>query len=99
MKVVVVGAGVVGLACAFELRRAGADVVVLERGVVGAGASLGNTGWVCPSLTHPLPGPGTVGDGLRAALRLTGPLAVRPSLHPGYLRWLWRIRAHCTRCR
>ena len=97
MKVVVVGAGVVGLACAFELRRGGADVVVLERGTVGGGASLGNTGWVCPSLTHPLPGPGTVGDGLRATLRLTGPLAIRPSLDPGYLRWLWRFRAHCTR--
>ena len=97
MKVAVVGAGVVGLACAFELRRAGAEVVVLERGAAGGGASLGNTGWVCPSLTHPLPGPGTVGEGLRAALRLTGPLAVRPSLDPGYLRWLWRFRAHCTR--
>ena len=97
MKVVVVGAGVVGLACAFELRRGGADVVVLERATVGAGASLGNTGWVCPSLSYPLPGPGTGGEGLRAVLRRTGPLAVRPSLDPGYLRWLWRFRAHCTR--
>lgn len=70
---------------------------MLDRGVAGAGASQGNTGWVCPSLTHPLPGPGTVGEGLRAALRLTGPLAVRPSLDPGYLRWLWRFRASCTR--
>ena len=97
MKVAVVGAGVVGLACAFELRRAGADVVVLERGETGQGASLGNTGWVCPSFSYPLPGPGTVGDGLRAALHQTGPLAVRPGLDPGYLRWLWRFRAHCTR--
>jgi len=97
MKVVVVGGGVVGLACAFELVRAGAEVVVLDRGEVGAGASRGNTGWVCPSLTHPLPGPGTVGEGIRAAFHLTGPLAVRPSLDPGYLRWLWRFRAHCTR--
>ena len=78
-------------------RAGGAEVVVLERGEVGAGASLGNTGWVCPSLSHPLPGPGTVGEGLRAALHRAGPLAVRPSLDPGYLRWLWRFRAHCTR--
>jgi len=97
VKVVVVGAGVVGLACAFELASAGAEVVVLERGTVGSGASFGNTGWVCPSLTHPLPGPGTVGEGLRAAFHLTGPLAVRPGLDPGYLRWLWRFRASCTR--
>lgn len=90
------GGGVVGLACAFELVRGGAEVVVLERGTVGSGASLGNTGWVCPALTHPLPGPGTVGEGLRAAFHLTGPLTIRPSLDPGYLRWLWRFRAHCT---
>jgi len=70
---------------------------VLDRGEIGAGASLGNTGWVCPSLTHPLPGPGTVGEGVRAAYHLTGPLAIRPSLDPGYLRWLWRFRANCTR--
>lgn len=34
--VCVVGAGAAGLACAVTLRRAGADVVVLERGEVGA---------------------------------------------------------------
>jgi D-amino-acid dehydrogenase len=38
-----------------------------------------------------------VGDGLRAALHTSGPLAVRPSLDPSYLRWLWRFRANCTR--
>jgi len=61
---VVVGAGVVGLACAWELRRAGANVVVLERGAVGGGVSRGNTGWVCPSFTYPLPAPGMVREGL-----------------------------------
>jgi D-amino-acid dehydrogenase len=96
VKVVVVGGGVVGCACAFELRRAGADVVVLERGEVGGGASRGNTGWVCPSFSRPLPGPGVVGEGLRATFQRSGPLAVRPSLDPSFLRWLWRFRAHCT---
>jgi sarcosine oxidase subunit beta len=39
MRCVVVGAGVVGLAVARELRRRGAEVVVLDRSGVGAGAS------------------------------------------------------------
>src|SRR3954454_9873243 len=39
MRCVVVGAGVVGLAVARELRKRGAEVVVLDREGVGAGAS------------------------------------------------------------
>src|SRR3954466_13008743 len=39
MRCVVVGAGVVGLAVAGELRKRGAEVVVLDRAGVGAGAS------------------------------------------------------------
>lgn len=97
MRIAVVGGGVVGLACAFELVRRGADVVLLERGRVGGGASAGNTGWVTPSLTSPLPSPDARSNSARAVLRSTGPLAVRTSLDPGYLRWLWRFRRNCTR--
>src|SRR5215831_1382270 len=39
MRCAIVGAGVVGLAIAREVRARGADVVVLERSGVGAGAS------------------------------------------------------------
>ena len=97
MKVAVVGGGVVGMACAYELARGGADVVVLEKNTVGHGASFGNTGWVCPSFTYPLPGPGIVAQGLRAAFSSNGPLAIRPGLDPSYLRWLWAFRRNCTR--
>ena len=97
MKVAVVGGGVVGMACAYELSRGGADVVVLEKGSVGRGASFGNTGWVCPSFTYPLPGPGVLSQGMRAAFSSDGPLAIRPGLDPSYLRWLWAFRRNCTR--
>jgi D-amino-acid dehydrogenase len=97
MRVAVVGGGVVGMACAFELRRAGAEVVVLERDRIGHGTSLGNTGWVCPSFTYPLPAPGIVADGLRAVVSRDGPLAIRPGLDPSYVRWLWAFRRNCNR--
>lgn len=38
-RVVVVGAGIVGTACALDLARAGCEVVVIERAAVGAGTT------------------------------------------------------------
>jgi D-amino-acid dehydrogenase len=97
MRVVVVGGGIVGLCCAYELERLGADVAVLERGRTGSGASRGNTGWVCPSFTYPLPGPGIIREGLRGMLRGGGPLAIRPTLDPTFLRWLLGFRRSASR--
>jgi D-amino-acid dehydrogenase len=97
--VVVVGGGVVGMCCAFELHRGGAEVVVLERGKVGQGVSRGNTGWVCPSFTYPLPAPGIIREGLRGLLRGGGPLVIHPSLDPTFVRWLWQFRRSCSRAR
>ncbi len=98
-RVAVVGAGVVGLACAWELRRRGADVVVLERAGVGGGVSRGNTGWVSPSLTYPLPAPGMVREGLRQLLTGREAFVLRPSLDPAFVRWLWSFRRNCTSAR
>ena len=86
-----------GLCCAYELSRAGAQVIVLERGGVGQGASRGNTGWVCPSFSYPLPAPGIIGEGVRGMLRGGGPLAIRPSLDPTFVRWLLGFRRSATR--
>jgi D-amino-acid dehydrogenase len=99
MQVVVVGAGVVGLACAWELRRLGADVLVLERATVGGGVSRGNTGWVCPSMTYPLPAPGMVREGLRQLVTGGEAFVLRPRLDPTFVRWLWEFRRNCTRFR
>ena len=95
----VVGAGVVGLACAWELQRAGASVVVLERGAVGGGVSRGNTGWVCPSFTYPLPAPGMVREGLRQLVTGGEAFVLRPSLDPAFVRWLWSFRKSCSQAR
>jgi D-amino-acid dehydrogenase len=95
-RVIVVGAGVVGLACAWELRRRGAHVVVLERAAVGGGASRGNTGWVSPSFTYPLPAPGMVREGLRQLVTGGEAFVLRPSLDPGFARWLWSFRRSCS---
>jgi glycine/D-amino acid oxidase-like deaminating enzyme len=50
--VVVIGAGYTGLSCALHLAEAGARVVVLEDGEIGAGASGRNNGQVIPCLSR-----------------------------------------------
>jgi D-amino-acid dehydrogenase len=95
-KVAVIGAGVVGLACAWELARAGAEVVVLDRGDVGAGVSFGNTGWICPSITAPLPGPGMVREGLRQLVTGGDAFVLRPRPDATFVRWLLAFRRSCS---
>jgi D-amino-acid dehydrogenase len=98
-RVAVVGAGVVGLACAWELRRRGAEVVVLERASVGGGVSRGNTGWVSPSFTYPLPSPGMLREGLRQLLVGGDAFVLRPRLDPAFVGWLWSFRRNCSSAR
>ena len=55
--VAVIGGGVVGVACALELAKRGAKVLVLERDRIGHGCSFGNAGWLTPSQCLPLANP------------------------------------------
>ena len=96
MRVAVVGGGVVGLSCAYALRRGGAEVTVYERGRVGEGCSRGNTGWICPGLSAPLPAPGVMGGALRGMLHRDSPLLISPLLGPSFLRWSWGFWRACT---
>lgn len=96
MKVVVVGGGAIGLATAHGLHRAGAEVIVVERGRCGQATSLGNAGWVTPMLSTPLPAPGVLLQGARWLLDPASPLLVRPRLDPAFARWLWRFARNCS---
>jgi D-amino-acid dehydrogenase len=65
-EVVVVGGGAIGVCCALELARRGADVTLLERGEeLASGASSGNAGLLCPSHSAPIANPDSVRNGLR----------------------------------
>ncbi|MDH5149050.1 NAD(P)/FAD-dependent oxidoreductase [Brevibacterium casei] len=96
MKVVVVGGGVVGLSSAYELASRGCEVVLLEADRCGAGASHGNAAKVALAESAPVPGPGVLLQGIRWILRSDSPLAIRPSLAPGYLSFLLRMAMRCN---
>jgi D-amino-acid dehydrogenase len=72
---------------------------VVERGRVGGGVSRGNTGWVSPSFTYPLPAPGMVREGVRQLVTRGEAFVLRPSLDPGWMRWLWSFRRSCSPAR
>jgi D-amino-acid dehydrogenase len=96
MRVVVIGGGVIGLACAYELRKRGADVAVLDARQMGAAASWGNAGWIVPSLSGPVPEPGLTLTALRWLFKPDSPLYIRHRPDPEFVRWMWSFWRHCN---
>lgn len=96
-RVVIVGAGVVGLACAHFLQRGGCAVTVIDQGEVGQGCSHANCGFVCPSHVLPLAGPGALGKTLWTMLQKDSPLRVRPRFDPALWSWLFHFARCCER--
>ncbi|MFI2714692.1 NAD(P)/FAD-dependent oxidoreductase [Micromonospora sp. NPDC018662] len=96
--VLVIGAGMVGLCCAWFLHRAGHTVTVVDRGEVGdpAACSAGNTGFVGTQGSAPLAEPGVPAKGIRWLFSPESPFSVRPRLDGALLAWLWHFRRHCT---
>jgi D-amino-acid dehydrogenase len=94
---IIVGGGVIGLACAHELGRGGERVTLIERGLPGGACSAGNLGWICPVHSDPLPAPGLAAASIRWMLRGDSPLYIRPSALPRLAGWLWRFWRHCNR--
>ena len=94
--VVIVGAGVVGLASALALLEAGRSVRVIDAGVAGGGASHGNCGTITPSHAPPLAAPGMVSVALRWMLTPDAPLYIKPRVDPGLWRWLLGFAARCN---
>ncbi len=94
--VLVVGGGVIGLACALELQRAGRQVRVLEQGRIGSGSSHGNCGTLTPSHSEPLAAPGVIAKALRWMLKPDAPLYIAPRFDPALWRWLWHFSRRCN---
>ncbi|WP_038951496.1 NAD(P)/FAD-dependent oxidoreductase [Aeromicrobium massiliense] len=95
-RVVVVGAGMVGLATAWHLQEEGVEVTVLDRQGVAAGSSWGNAGWLAPALTLPLNDPAILASGMRSMLKSSSPVYVPPTADPRLLRFLVGFVRHCT---
>ncbi|MFE7246144.1 NAD(P)/FAD-dependent oxidoreductase [Streptomyces sp. NPDC057580] len=95
-SVIVVGAGVVGLATAWHLQRLGVQATVVERDRVAAGSSWGNAGWLSPAVAVPLPEPQALKYGVRSLVSAGSPVRIRPGLDARLARFLLSFARHCT---
>lgn len=93
MTTVVVGAGIIGVAIAHDLRRRGRDVVLVDRGPVGMGASYGNMASIAVTEFMPASRPAIWKQMPGWMLDPEGPVRVRPSYLPRLVPWFARFLA------
>lgn len=93
MRVLVVGAGIVGVCAASYLLRDGHEVILVDQDDPGEGCSSGNAGALNPSSCIPQSAPGTLGKVPKWFLDPKGPLHIRPQYFPRVLPWLMRFIA------
>ncbi|HKX10834.1 MAG TPA: FAD-dependent oxidoreductase [Stellaceae bacterium] len=89
--IVVIGAGGVGLGCAYYLRKDGHAVTVVDRDPEGDKASFGNAGGIGITEVVPAAVPGVFWRIPRWLFDPLGPLSLRPSHAPRLIPWLLRF--------
>jgi D-amino-acid dehydrogenase len=91
-RVVIIGAGVIGLCTAYYCARRGFAVTVLERkSAQRDGCSFGNAGMIVPSHFISLAAPGMVKLALKWMWNPASPLYIKPRLDADLMDWGWKF--------
>lgn len=100
MKVLVLGAGVIGATAAYELAGDGHQVTLVER-QSGAGleTSYANAGEVSPGYSAPWAGPGVPLKAVKWLLMHHRPLVIRPHIDWHLVSWVLAMLRNCTAAR
>ncbi|MGX5666805.1 D-amino acid dehydrogenase [Rhizobium daejeonense] len=97
MKVIVLGAGVVGVTSAYQLAKAGHEVIVVDRQPGPAlETSFGNAGEVSFGYCSPWAAPGIPLKAMKWLFMEHAPLILRPKLDMAMLSWMFKMLANCT---
>ncbi|RWK60942.1 FAD-binding oxidoreductase [Mesorhizobium sp.] len=89
--IAVIGAGIVGVAIAFELQRRGFAVVLIDRDEPGKGASYGNMASIAITEFMPASRPSVWAQMPKWLLDPEGPVRIRPSYLPKLTPWFLRF--------
>jgi len=100
MKVVILGAGVIGVTNAYFLAREGHDVTVIDRQPEPAmETSFANAGEISPGYSAPWAGPGVPLKAVKWLLMRHSPLVIQPLLDPDMWKWGASMLRNCTSAR
>ena len=97
--ITVIGAGIVGMACASYLQRDGHKITVVDSRAPGEGCSYGNAGLLSPGSVVPQAMPGAWRQVPKWLLDPLGPLAIRPAHLPRLAPWLAAWLGSCREAR
>ncbi|MDX6028981.1 NAD(P)/FAD-dependent oxidoreductase [Vibrio natriegens] len=89
--IAIVGAGVIGCACAYRLQQAGLKVLVLDKEAPGHGASYGNAGHIATEQIMPLANPTILKQIPSMLLDPVGPLRIDWRYLPRLLPWMFQL--------
>lgn len=95
-SVIVIGGGVIGLCCAYFLRKEGCEVTVIDQSNMDQGASYVNAGYISPSHIIPLAAPGVMKQGIKWMFNSASPLYIKPRLQKEFLQWAWAFNKSCS---
>lgn len=97
MKVIVLGAGVIGVTSAYQLARAGHEVTVIDRQPGPAlETSFANAGEVSFGYCSPWAAPGIPIKAMKWLFMQHAPLILRPKVDAAMLSWIAKMLRNCT---
>jgi D-amino-acid dehydrogenase len=97
MKVVVLGAGVIGVTSAWYLAKAGYEVTVIDRQPAPAlETSFANAGEISPGYASPWAAPGIPLKAMKWMFQEHAPLIIQPKMDWTKLSWMARMLMNCT---
>ncbi len=94
--IIVIGAGICGASTAIWLQRHGHEVVLIDKGTPGKGASYGNAGLLAHWAVDPVTSPTLWKDSAKFLLDPNGPLFIKWSHIPRLLPWLVKFMSNAT---
>ncbi|MCY4030602.1 MAG: FAD-binding oxidoreductase [Hyphomicrobiales bacterium] len=95
-KIVVAGAGIVGVSTAIWLQRAGYEVMLVDKEGPAAGTSHGNAGVLAAASITPVTMPGLIGKAPLMLLDRNSPLFLRLGYLPRLIPFLGPYLSHCN---